>query len=219
MPSPIERLCRLINEVDFDAVTHTVRQDFDQDDFRAQSAFARRIDADFDDVDFQDEATLEDFNEFVAEFSGELVSEAAACIQFDADVSENGIRIWRSIMVDPDWLDDGLHARSVGVCWSFEEDAAECHYGDFSDGLREIRVEAFVDPADVDWPATLRLNAKMDEEKEIRVRDDAFVTVVSAAWIGRRHAGDPGSAVAEIATGPFAAGEAAFSSGLQSRAA
>jgi hypothetical protein len=219
MTPSVERLCRLINEVDFDTVTDEVRLHFDQDDLRAQSAYARRIDSDFDDVDFHDEGTLEDFDEFVAEYSVELVSEAVANIQFDADISADGIRIWRSIMVDADWLDDGLHARPLGVCWSFEKGAAECHYGDFSEGLREIRIEALVDPDDVDWPATLRLNATMDEEKEIRVGDDAFVTVLSAVWVGRRHAGDPGSAAAEIATGPYAAGEAAFSSGLQSRAA
>jgi hypothetical protein len=219
MWSNLEKLCVMINELDFDAAAADVATDLDQHDFRAMSEYACHAGVDPDDLDFHDEAMLADFKRFIAEFSGDLVAEAAAGIQFGADVSEDGLRIWRSIMVDRDWLDHGLYARPLGVCWSFEEGAAECHYGDFSVGLREIRVEAFVDPADVDWATTLRLNARMDEEKEIRVKDDAFVTVVSAAWVGRRHAGDPGRAMADIATGPFPAGDEAFSSGLQFRAA
>jgi hypothetical protein len=219
MSSNIERVCTLINELDFDAAAADVAMDFDQNDFRALSEYAGHAGVDPDDVDFHDEATIADFKEFAAAFSVDLLAEAAAAVQFGADVSEDGVRIWRSIMVDPDWLDEGLYARPLDVCWSFEEEAAECHYGDFSDGLREIRVEALVDPADVDWATTLRLNARMYEEKEIRVRDDAFVTVVSAAWVVRRHAGDHGPARADIASGPLPAGYEAFSSGFQSRAA
>jgi hypothetical protein len=151
----------------------------------------------------------------VVEHSQTLVDEAMDNVVWRLDLGDHGIRVWRSIMVDQDWLDGVASQRPLGVCWAFDKDVAECHWGDFSDGKREIRIEGVVDPADVDWASTLRLNAKMDEEKEIRILDTAFVTVVSAEWIGVRHAGDRDTVGADIATGLFPAGDVAFrASGL-----
>jgi hypothetical protein len=220
MSSHVETLSNLIREVDFDAVVDDVAKNFDTYDFRAQQEYARWINVDLESINFRDKASLDGFDEFVAEYSEDLVADAAIEIQYSTDVSEHGLRIWRSIMVDRDWLDNEVNTRPLGVCWSFEEEAAESHYGDFSDDMREIRVEAFVDPSDVDWATTLRLNALMAEEKEIRVKDDAFVTVLSAVWVGHRHTEDVEAMTTNIFAGTFPAGPDAFSaSALQANAA
>lgn len=189
-----------------------MRANFDIDDFRARSAYAHSVDQDPDELDFRDEGTVEAFENFISGYADELVSTAAAEIECNIEVSQDGIRIWRSIMVEDDWLQNGIRSRGLGVCWSFERDAAECHYGDFSEGMREVRLEALVDPGDVDWHATIRLNSTLEEERELRLRDDAFVHVVSAVWIGE------GDAI-DIDERDVAAGEGAFASRLQCRAA
>lgn len=40
-----------------------------------------------------------------------------------------------------------------------------------------------MNPDDVDWYITISINARMEEEKEIRVKESAFITVVSATWV------------------------------------
>lgn len=203
----IERTHDLLYAVDLKAAVAEALEFLDPGNFRAQAEYARFLGVEEDDVDFRDAEVLASFNEFIREFAGDLVSTAVHELSLGLEFSPTGIRIWRSIMVGPEWLEGGCREQPLGVCWSFDEHATECYEGDFADDNREIVVEALVDPADVDWLRTVVLNAVNDEEREVRVHPDAFVFVMGASWVGA-----VGRSTAEIETGPMPAGADAFAS-------
>lgn len=210
----LEGVYDLIDEVDRQAAVAEALEFFDAGNIRAQAEYAKFLQADEDDIDFHDEVELARFDAFIRAFVGDLVDAAVYELSSCLDVSQAGIRVWRAIMVAPDWLEGGFREQPLGVCWTFDEHAAECYEADFGYNNQEIVVQAVVDPADVDWLTTVVLNAVNEEEREIRVRSDAFVQVVGASWTDTC-----GRSTAEIETGRMAAGPEAFAASVLQAAA
>jgi hypothetical protein len=84
----------------------------------------------------------------------------------------NEINIWRKMTVDQKWIDQLLNPKisgqRVGRYWSFEEDAAEAHWGNFND--LEIKLYSRIPEQYVDWTQTIEANIDLsigDDEKEI----------------------------------------------------
>lgn len=98
------------------------------------------------------------------------------------------IAIERSIAVG----DDAIAAIAGGTCphlgefWSFG--GSDAHWGhDAAPGSRTLVMTALVDPADVDWVATLRRNANYatgDDESEIALKPGTPVTLTALAVDG-----------------------------------
>lgn len=147
-----------------------------------QSRYAWDRGFDEDDVDFSDEDTAADYRELVAEYAWERVSEALSDLCFYVDSEEGQVSAWRALAVSPDFLEVGLHERPIGRYWSFDKGAAEAHWGNFQDGRREIVLYGVVRLEDVDWQTSVVMNAHSNEEKELRLKQTAFVRVLSATW-------------------------------------
>lgn len=143
-----------------------------------------------DDIDFDDDDTRADYEKFVHSRAEDRVAEAISELSW-LSAADGKINIWRSITVKPDWVQNGITDQPIGVCWSHVECAAEAHFGSFSEGLRELTLHGLVAIEDVDWQASVILNAQCEEEREIRVREDALVEILSATWSPSARGGEP----------------------------
>ena len=188
----------IINDaVDVDRATEEATEYFLQaDEMCMVSRYSWHHDIDEDSVNLEDQDTAEDFRVFVSDYASEKVGEAISelCWSIKPD-DDDRIQIWRSITVPHDWLENGLDARPIGRYWAYVEDAAEPHWGDFSEGRRVIVLHGLVDMCDVDWQTTVTVNAHSEEEREIRVKDTASIHVLSATWMPS-HRGDSSDTIA-----------------------
>lgn len=146
----------------------------------ARYSWARDVDE--DSLDLNDDETRVDFEEYVSRYASERVDEALEELCWSIDEDDGMVSIWRALTVPADFLENGIHQRPLGIYWSFREDAAESHWGDFGDARREIVLHGTVRIEDIDWQTSVELNAHSEEEKEIRLKPTAIVHVVSAAW-------------------------------------
>jgi hypothetical protein len=134
-----------------------------------------------DDIDYDDEEIRADYEKFVHGRAEERVEAAINDLAW-LKVADGRIDIWRSITVKPDWIQNGILKHPLGVCWSHVEGAAEAHFGDFSAENRLVVLHGRVSIDDVDWQISVITNAQAEEEREIRLKDDAVVEVLSAEW-------------------------------------
>lgn len=118
----------------------------------------------YDDVENQEE-----YQEWVKETIEEMVFDAFGTLR--GVTMENGeIMIYRVITAPQDWVQKGgLTARPLGEYWSWEEGAAEAHWGEFGTGHEQYLIVASTDPKNVDWTISIYANANPSsvEEKEI----------------------------------------------------
>jgi hypothetical protein len=79
------------------------------------------------------------------------------------------ITIWRVMTVSDKWLQSlPFDVKRLGMYWSYEEDAAEAHWG--RDNSHEIRIQTSVREEYVDWSQTINANIDLqigEDEKEI----------------------------------------------------
>lgn len=104
-----------------------------------------------------------------AEFQQQLLTWAADRIndvlweienQFEGDT----ITVYRMITAPPNWQPDpNMHP---GQYWSWDEDAADAHWGDFSQGNVKWLMMADVQFDQIDWVQTLAVNGMPDQEDE-----------------------------------------------------
>lgn len=97
------------------------------------------------------------------------------------------IEIWRAVTFTKE-TDRGSYADvynaitkgygGIGVYWSWDEGAAEPHWGTTKDSVY-ITLHAKVRPEDVDWPETLYKNTyDLKDEREVRIKDNSQVMVI-----------------------------------------
>jgi hypothetical protein len=81
------------------------------------------------------------------------------------------IRVYRVITAPPDWTPGDRH---LGIYWSWDEHAAEAHWGEFGTGHVKWRLIADVTSRQIDWVSTLAANGSPDleNEKEITLREN-----------------------------------------------
>ena len=78
------------------------------------------------------------------------------------------ITIWREMTVDDKWIQSlPREAKRLGKFWSFEQDAAEAHWGG---GGKRIQIQTSVSQNCIDWNQTIEANINPqigEDEKEI----------------------------------------------------
>ena len=93
------------------------------------------------------------------------------------------IRVYRDITAPENWKPDP--SRHPGIYWSWDADAADAHWGDFTNGDVQWRMTAVVKADEIDWVRTLVQNAmpSYEHEREIRLREDQPVKIIDVTRI------------------------------------
>jgi len=106
------------------------------------------------------------------------VMDAIGRLEYDSEVRDGRIMIYREITVPKTWTIDQLSARSLGEYWSWDKEAAEAHWGG-NDGMAILLVSS-VSPEDVEWVVTVAKNAHPsgEEEKEIEVKSGTRLPIL-----------------------------------------
>lgn len=132
------------------------------------------------------------FARFLQAHAAEAVERAVETLSRVLDENDGYLCLYRGMIVPADWLDGDLCARGLGQCWSWDYEFATPHRGPAADGQAvEVRIVATVAVQDVDWTATVAIQASeaylTAEEREVRLLPQAMVSV---AAVDRRPAGD-----------------------------
>lgn len=101
-----------------------------------------------------------------------------------SDNIENGkLTIYRIIMVDDEWFSHlQKEGKRLGIYWSWDETAAEAHWGhNSSSKTNTVLLTSVIDEIYIDWIETLRLNIHPFylDEKEIRLFKNTPIDLVS----------------------------------------
>ena len=76
-----------------------------------------------------------------------------------------------------------VNPKKIGIFWSWDEAAAEAHWGSFGLGTEKILLKAQVGRDDIDWEGTFEANmapSTGEEEREIRLKEGVHPLIV--AW-------------------------------------
>ena len=92
------------------------------------------------------------------------------------------LNIYRSMLVDKLWIKNIKQGDFFGIYWSYEEDAAEPHWG-YNDIKKEVSIliEGEVNINDINWIKTIQANMhpSYEEEKEIYLDKDTLIKLIS----------------------------------------
>lgn len=97
-------------------------------------------------------------------------------------ISGNIIEGWREMSVNKKWLTDLKNGKinKLGIFWSYEEDAAEPHWG-YGANKKYIRLKADININAIDWISTFRANlypSLGEDEKEITMKENRNIKLV-----------------------------------------
>lgn len=94
---------------------------------------------------------------------------------------DNSVTIYRIMKVKESWKKKLLKNEQInlGIYWSYEEDAAEAHWGHNISDTIEVFIEARVDFDKINWYQTMfaNLQPSTGDEKEIRLPKDVVLNV------------------------------------------
>jgi len=82
------------------------------------------------------------------------------------------VSIFRKMTVRSNWEKNLKKHKHLGIYWSWDEDAAEAHWGKFAKGYKDILIVSKVKEKYVNWIDTFELNIHPslgEEEREIRL--------------------------------------------------
>lgn len=117
----------------------------------------------------EDFMETEEFMDFVRELLDDRFDDVKYKI---GQITKGGwITIFREMSVKPNWEKNLAKHKRLGIFWSWDEGAAEAHWGTFSKGYRNILLITKVREKHVDWIDTFTVNIhpSYEEEKEIRL--------------------------------------------------
>lgn len=99
--------------------------------------------------------------------------------EIDQHVQNGMIIVYREISAPADWQPDPT--RHPGLFWSWDERAAEAHWGSMAPNQVSWVMVAQVPVGAINWTSTLAKNASFtqEEEKEIELRPRAKVVVLN----------------------------------------
>ena len=97
-------------------------------------------------------------------------------------INANGIiNIWRKMTVDDNWIKRlPTSGNRLGIFWSFDENAAEAHWG--GNETNKITIESEISQEYVNWDETIKLNIDPsigEVEKEIRLFKNTPIIIKS----------------------------------------
>lgn len=123
----------------------------------------------------EDRFDFQNHSDEIMEWCRERVSDAFS--EIDHRIRGGTIRCWRVITAPKDWVPSG----HPGVYWSWDRDAAEAHWGNYSDGYVPWEITADIPSSSIDMTMSLVMNAHPDyeDEREVRIFKDAPVKIVS----------------------------------------
>lgn len=174
----------ITSEIEINSLITDVRASLMADYYPLLIEYSYIVDTYAQEIDIKDNSG---FQAFVVERATEKTYEVLDRLSLDLKPTADELTIWRAMVVPPDWLETGIHQRPIGICWAHEKDAAEAHFGDFSDGKKLIVIEGRANIEDIDWHTTILMNATMEEECEIRLKGTAKVTLTAAEWLSEDH--------------------------------
>lgn len=127
-----------------------------------------------DPYDDEIECEGEDYDRFVEDWCYEQVGEAFENVTMNFHGDK--IRIWRMITAPLNWSPEGRHP---GIYWSWDERAAEAHWGNVNDSAHWL-ISGETTADQVNWVQTLFQNAhsSFEDEKEIRLKPQANVKIL-----------------------------------------
>lgn len=127
----------------------------------------------------------EAWSQYFIESFNESIQDMLWTIKHSMDKNDGLIDVWRSIQFNKGDYDDVYdaiikgHHGGVGVYWSWEENAADAHWGS---GGTEITLHGQVRPEDIEWEETLRKNVyDLKDEKELEIGQNAAIKLVGMA--------------------------------------
>lgn len=122
------------------------------------------------------------FQEWLKDYVDNRIGEAVEYMASSFTMQNGEIVLYRMITAPASWVEQGgLTTRPLGVFWSWDEEAAESHWGEHHSGNQEYLIVASVNPKDVDWAISIFANANpsYEDEREVRLNDGAHVTFLN----------------------------------------
>lgn len=100
----------------------------------------------------------------------------------------NELSIYRMIVVNDEWIENLKQGDSLGIYWSYEEDAAEPHWG-YNNAANHVLIEALVNVDDINWIKTIQANMhpSYTQEKEIYLDKNTPIKLISIKINGNNY--------------------------------
>lgn len=139
-----------------------------------------------DDEEFLESKELRDYFNYQMEY---LCDNVIYTFENDIINHDDTIDIWRHMKVKPDWkqhlLKEGKH---LGIYWSWDEHAAEPHWGYGADRSLLAVLESKVNQRYVDWKSTIinNMNPWQRDEKEVTLRRGTPIKLESLEIDGKQ---------------------------------
>lgn len=143
------------------------------------------------DEDVDDDEILEDkyFKDFIREMLIESFEEAKDELYDNINPTTNKVELYRHMTVHDNWIDHlKKQGKRIGEYWSWDESAAEAHWGDSKlEYLAEIKSE--IDDKYINWIETLEQNThpSFKEEKEIKLFKNTPIKIVDLKLFDNRN--------------------------------
>lgn len=149
----VEILLSLISGTDYDTYRHDIEPYFD--------------DRSDDDDGNDDTPSNDEINVAAKRWAEDVCAETYYNLR--RLVRNGSVPVWRMITAPPNWKPG---AQPLGIYWSWDEHAAEAHWGSFNDDHVKWLLHGAIAASDIDWPNTIAHNAypSYEEEKEITLR-------------------------------------------------
>lgn len=136
---------------------------------------------------FQDETGLdaddaeEEYGEWLDKHTSEIISNVVQWLATQFTMQNGKIILYRAITAPQDWVETGgLTKQGLGVFWSWDAQAAEAHWGEYTGDQNEYLLIGAVTPNEVDWVTTIVANGSYayQDEREVRLKDNATVELI-----------------------------------------
>lgn len=155
------------------------------DQYKYENEYIDR-DIDYDDY-MEDESNKKDFENWL-KFEFQYKFDDQKRLYEKLFTNGNGrITIFRAMKVSKSWLKSlNKPNAKLGIYWSYEEDAAEPHWGYGSGGRTEtVLLQTSVTDEQIDWNGTFEANLHPslgEQEKEIRLKEGEKIHL-EALWL------------------------------------
>jgi len=123
----------------------------------------------------------QEFRDYFEEWMDYRTENVIQKFKYEIIDDNNNIPIWRHMSVKENWIDHlNNYGKHLGVFWSWDESAAEAHWG-HNRGLKLMIIESVVNADVVDWKQTIIVNIDpyQQVEKEIRLHKNTPLEIIS----------------------------------------
>ena len=140
-------------------------------------------DMDYDEF-IEDETRMKDFNEWMIYDFEYRFNKYKDTYQTLFRNGGGKMTLFREMYVPNEWIKSLQNANAkLGIYWSYEEDAAESHWG-YGSGIK-VLLQTSVKDEQIDWEGTFEANLHPsigEDEKEIRLKENEKIPL-DALWV------------------------------------